>query len=286
MKIRVALTGARGWIGAGLAPMLEAHGADPLVLDGDMRTPESFDAAFDVLIHLASASREAFLADPEASVAMHRAGIGNALHAAARNRARLVFISTSGVYARDATGVLDEESGRIDPPHPYGQCKWQEELSCRAWSDTHGVPVRILRLFNVYGPGQSERFLIGYLVRQAMNGATIRLLTPQARRDFVHLADVRRAILLAALTPLAGVEICNVGSGVARSVLDVVAALQKRLATPLQIVQPESIVPATDQAIAAIDRIRQALGWSPAITLEQGIAGCLEEHASDPAQPA
>lgn len=275
MSMRIALTGTRGWIGRGLCSELQKLGCTLEILHGDVRHPATFNTRFDTLIHLASAKREDFISEPGRAFEVNVQGTENALQACERNGAKMVFISTSGVYARDASGALSEETACIAPPLPYGDSKWQGEELCRATHARSGIPVRILRIFNVYGPGQNEQFLIGYLVRHALTNRPIQLQTPHARRDFIHVADVRHAVALAATHQGSGVETFNVGSGRSHSVLEVVEELKKALKHPVTLHMPANPVESPDQAIANISRIQRALGWTPHITLPQGIQSCI-----------
>ena len=88
--------------------------------------------------------------------------------------------------------------GEYIPPAPtsvYGVTKWQQEQLARAVSEALGLPITILRFFNVYGPGQSLHNpyvgVLGVFFRRALNDDTVEVFEDgQMRRDFVYVADV------------------------------------------------------------------------------------------------
>ncbi len=273
--MRIAMTGAAGWIGQRLFKRLAQSGETPLALTGNILESTTFDTGFDCLIHLAGAMQPQFKADFSMALQTNLLGIQRALDACVRNGAGLVFISTSGVYARNARGSLEEKDHLVHPPEPYGQSKWMGEQLCRLYHTRFQVPVRILRLFNVYGPGQTRALLIGYLTEEARANRPIRLKSPHSQRDFIHIDDVVTAIQAAA-GRFDGLETLNVGSGRAASVLSVVKLIEEKLARPLDVRMPaDHNAGNNDQVTANIDKIDRLLNWKPKIDLAAGIESCL-----------
>lgn len=270
----LAITGAKGLLGQALLPLL---GPSVQVLTGDVRLAGSFAARFDGLIHLAGALPHRFQEDFATALAVNVEGTRRALEACRANGAGMVLASTSGVYAPTAHGIHTEEAA-LDPSTPYGMSKLLAEALCRLYQKRYGLPVRILRIFNLYGPGQTADLLPGYLVRQAMAGLPIRLRTPEAGRDFIHVVDVARAFHLAALDGRSGMRVYNVGSGLSHRVGDWVPILAQQTGRRLEVITPPEGEEHVGRVIADITRIRTELGWNPTIDLEAGIASMVIEQ--------
>lgn len=164
------------------------------------------------------------------------------------------------------------EDAPVRANNPYAFSKWLGEESCRWYAQTFGMAVAAIRLFNVYGRGQSNRFLIPRIVEQALDPSieSIRLLDLEPRRDYVHVRDVVAALL--ASLPDAGFHVFNVGSGRSWSVGDVVERIQCLAGTRKPVLDLEQRRPnEIPDTVADIRRIGEWCGWKPTVSLDQGI---------------
>ncbi len=135
----------------------------------------------------------------------------------------------------------------------------------------------VVRPFNIYGPGQDERFLLPTIIRQAVDPAndriTVRDLRP--RRDFIHVRDLV-ALLLATI---ARVEdgVFNAGSGASFAVGDVVAAVNAALdrPKPVECTGDERREEVLD-VVADMSRAGRELGWKPRVAFRDGIRETVE----------
>jgi len=189
-----------------------------------------------------------------------------------RNRCGITFMSTY-VYGAPHYAPVDE-AHPIAPNSPYNHSKALGEELCRFYHETFGVPVTILRPFNIYGPGQARHFLIPEIFGQLMDSGrpevTLKDLAPQ--RDYVYVDDVVRALMLTAEKPQA-YGVFNLGSGEAVSV----AELADRCIRVSGIVKPvrslEQARPNEISGIAAdIRNAGERLGWAPEYSLERGLS--------------
>jgi nucleoside-diphosphate-sugar epimerase len=75
--------------------------------------------------------------------------------------------------------------------NPYSHSKILAEEACGFYSEHHGLRIATVRPFNIYGPGQNERFLIPTLVRQALDATAgkIEVADDRPRRDFLFVSD-------------------------------------------------------------------------------------------------
>ena len=290
--MRALVTGGAGFIGSHLADALVARGDDVVVLDDfstgrrehvnasatllehDVRTPFVTDA--EVVFHLAaqadvgtSMERPAF--DAEVNVV----GTVNTLEAARAAGAHLVFSSTGGAIYGDVEEPAREESPLL-PVSAYGLAKRSAEVYVDGWNRVFGSAHVVLRFANVYGPRQSAALEGGviaiFLERLAADRPTAIFGDGTITRDFVHVDDVVRALLLAA-GHRGGVF--NVGTGVETSISELHAVCQRAVGVEA----PPNLEPprAGDAQRSVLDPARAAreLGFTVSVTLADGIAATL-----------
>lgn len=276
---RVLVTGGRGFIGRHLLRRGAALGVDLTGFPGRLSDLPGFPVRFDAVIHLAGIARQP--ANPDERLALFEAnvvGVQDVLQYCAAVGAGVVFASTSGVYRRlEDTAPLDEEA-LLDPTSDYALSKCLAERLCRRHCQRTGLAGVGLRLFNVYGPGQPETFLIPEVIGRLLSGAPVVLRSPEAVRDFVTVNDVISAVLaaLARLTP-GRFAVYNIGSGQGIRVLDLVRATE-RVFGRKAIVDLTQAGAARDSVVADTAKAAAELGWRPSQTLEQGLAALREDR--------
>ena len=138
----------------------------------------------------------------------------------------------------------------------------------------------MLRLFNVFGPGQKEHFLIPFLIKQirdSKNTVSVQDLTP--KRDYIYIEDVCKAIELS-IHKTNGYQLFNIGSGRSFSVGEVIEMLQRISGTEKQVFCKNSVRKnELNDVIADISLIRSEWGWTPEVDLLSGLAKTMEaEH--------
>jgi nucleoside-diphosphate-sugar epimerase len=228
------------------------------------------------IVHLAG---KTFVPDswdnPEAFFNVNVIGTSNALSFCKRNECSLTYISAY-IYGRQAQLPIREDATFV-PNNPYAESKYIAEQVCEFYARVFGVNVNVLRLFNVYGPGQRSNFLIPRLLEQIKGERDfIEVMALLPKRDYIYLDDVCEAIRLSMLK-CNGYNVYNVGSGISYSVGEVINILQKLAGTnktvkSLNRVRNEEI----DDVIADISKIEDKLNWKPATTFENGLLHCLE----------
>jgi len=273
---RAWITGRNGFVGRRLVPRLLA---ERWTLVGAERTEQpdiaDWDAVktvppFDVVVHLAARTFvPGSLTDPREYYRVNTGGTLNVLELCRLRRARLVYISAY-VYGAPQYLPVDERHP-VQATNPYTQSKLLAEDLCRAYHRDFGVASTILRVFNIYGPGQTGDFLIASIVRQLQTGRIV-LQDPAPRRDFVHVDDVADACMRAMAHESAGVDCFNIGSGTSISVEDLVrqlvAASGKSAAIEFTGVKRDREIPDTR---CDNSKARKHLGWEPRVRLEDGI---------------
>ena len=286
------VTGGAGFIGSHLTEALLARGHAVRVLDNLVYGRREWVAAGADFL-------EGDLCDPQAC-ARAVSGVDGVFHAAAMSRAgpslehidactqtNIVGTQTLLIAARDAGVRKLVYSGSStfygSQPVPHREYETPEDfLNFYALSKHVGedyglmfdrvfdLPVVILRYFNVYGPRQPQAgayaLVLGVFLRRWVNGEPLIIHGDGAqRRDFVHVRDVVRANILAMESDRRH-EIFNVGGGENISIKAVADMISDD-----QVHQPRRAGDA-EVTLADIGRIRAALGWSPQVAFEDGVA--------------
>jgi len=249
-------------------------------LRGDVRDAETVARAMagvEVVFHEAAlASVPLSVAEPLRSEQVNSGGTLRVLEAARQAGVRrLVFAASSAVYG-EGPELPKRESLPPDPRSPYALQKHVGELYCRLYFDLYGLETVALRYFNIFGPRQDPdgdyAAVIPKFVSACVEGRPPVIFGDgEQTRDFASVSDVVRANLLAAEAPDAAGSVCNVGSGRATSLNELLAAIQRLLGTELV---PEHRSPRAGDvrhSLACIDAARERLGFRPAVDLEAGL---------------
>lgn len=275
----VLVTGATGFIGRRVVRLLEEAGTGVTVCAAstghDLCEPGVLDQFRELPItHAINLAGRTFVpeswANPGTFYRCNTLATQQVLDFCREKRARLVHVSAY-IYGAPKTLPIPE-THPVVPNNPYAHSKWLAEELCRFYADHFGVAVTVLRPFNVFGPGQSEQFLIPTILRQARSGEAITVNDASPRRDYLHVDDFARACLKALDHP-AGYALFNVGSGRSVSVAEVLELV--KLHAPHHPEWRESGQVRVNEildTVADISAITAQLDWQPRIGLEDFIA--------------
>ncbi len=168
------------------------------------------------------------------------------------------------------------------PTSVYGATKLAQENILKAWGGSRGVPVTVLRLQNVYGPGQSlinsYTGIVSLFSQWAREGKTIPLYEDgQIVRDFVFIDDVADAFVAAATAgPDAERPTLDVGSGVASTIEQMAVAIAEYHGAPTPVVNGKYRDGDVRSASCSIERTTATLDWAPKWSLRAGVAALQE----------
>lgn len=227
------------------------------------------------VIHFATVSINKSVADPHESVDINMVGNHNVFAAAADEGVRrLVFASSASVYGEPRRLPMHEDD-ELAPLTPYCIGKRAGEDLLRFYQREHGLSWIALRFFNVYGPGQRiEAYytsVINHFVQRLRRGEPPVIDgRGEQSMDFVHVSDLARAVV-AALEAERGNMPINIGTGVDTSIATLASILIDAVGADLTPEFRDRDVLVSRRA-ADIRRAKQILGWSPTITVEQGMA--------------
>ncbi len=194
---------------------------------------------------------------------------------------RFHHISTDEVYGSlGATGEFTEDSP-YQPNSPYSAAKASSDMLARAWGETYGAPVVVTNCSNNYGPYQFPEKLIPVVIINALEGKDIPVYGKGDNvRDWLYVGDHADALLRAAQTGVPG-ETYNIGGRAERTNIDLVkmicAILDDELSGPSakpheQLISFVKDRPGHDHRYAInCDKIERDLGWTPSVTIEEGM---------------
>jgi UDP-glucose 4-epimerase len=200
---------------------------------------------------------------------------------------RLVYVSSGGTVYGRARVVPTPEDHPTEPISAYGVAKLTLEKYVRLCAGRSGFSSAVLRPSNVYGPGQNVarmQGVVGVFLDRLLRDEPIRVWgAGGVVRDYLHATDAARAVRLAAEAVAS--DVWNAGSGVAWR-LDAVIRLLERVTGRTARVRYAPARP-FDVPVSVLDaaRIRSALGWAPAVSLEEGVRRLYERWSPEPGHP-
>jgi dTDP-L-rhamnose 4-epimerase len=167
-------------------------------------------------------------------------------------------------------------STQPSPTSVYGATKLAQEYILRTWGQAFGVPISILRLQNVYGPGQSltnsYTGIVSLFARIARRGESIPTYEDgKMLRDFIFIDDVARAIDLAFKQPPQDARTIDIGSGAATSIAQLATLIAGIYGAPPPYVTGQFRNGDVRHASCRVDAARDELDFRPAVMLPEGL---------------
>jgi nucleoside-diphosphate-sugar epimerase len=186
---------------------------------------------------------------------------------------RFVLASTGQVYG-PPFGRAFPEGHPVAPRNPYSASKLAAESYAIACDRLYGIPVSALRLFNVYGPGQREEYVVPSVLRQCTGSKVLKIGNPWPVRDFVFVEDAVRLFRLVAWRAGARGEVINLGSGKGTAIADLVRLALKVTNADLKPHSEPRRRRANDfdRMVADISKALRLTGWRPRVGLQEGLS--------------
>lgn len=166
------------------------------------------------------------------------------------------------------------EAHAAAPLSSAGALAYAQERLLAAWGREHGIPVAVLRYFEVYGERGDDGETA---VVRAVNGLTLEIPEDGGQtRDYIHIEDVVRAIPLVLRAPCKEILVVNVGTGVATSALEFAACLERVVGRRVRLRSTGTFQRCAPRHLYAATGELARLGYHPVLDLEHGLRKCLE----------
>jgi UDP-glucuronate decarboxylase len=300
----VLVTGGAGFLGSWMCNVLLEQNAKVICLDNlasglkrnieDLKENENFsfilhdisqpvvlNKEIDLIIHMASrASPLEFEQFPIQIMKANTLGTWIALGIAKKNKARLLFTSTSEIYGESEVIPTPETyHGNVNTlgiRGCYDEAKRAGEATCMAYMRQHGIDVRIVRIFNTYGPRMRADGYYGRVVprfiTQALSDEPITIFGDGSQtRSFCYVTDQIEGLLRFVAKDGLGGEVINIGnpnelsiSELASIIMKITDSKSKLEYYPLPQDDPHHRCP-------NITKAKKLLNWSPKVNLETGL---------------
>jgi UDP-glucose 4-epimerase len=171
-----------------------------------------------------------------------------------------------------AGSCTESPSDDAPPSSPYAAAKSASSMYARMFHSLYGVPVVIARIFVTYGAGQSRDKLIPYVVGSFLQGRPPKLASGKERLDWIYIDDVVEGLVAASSAPGLEGRTVDLGSGTLVATEKVVEQTARVIGTktePLFGALPDR--PLKCCGSANIEQTKAVLGWSPAVSLDEGL---------------
>ena len=186
--------------------------------------------------------------------------------------------------AEDDSAVPVPSSSAHTEPRPasvYAATKLAQEHILQAWTAAHGSGLTVLRLQNVYGPGQSLQNpytgVVSYFFSSAQEGRVLEVYEDgQILRDFVFIDDVVDALAGAVEHPVQQTRRLDIGSGAETSIHELACRIASLCAAPEPVIVGKFRDGDVRAAICENQPAIDQLGWRPKWTLESGLRALLD----------
>jgi len=311
--LRFLVAGAAGFIGSHLSERLlqlghSVTGVDNLMtgslrnldpfldhprfrfIEHDVIQPVAVEGRLDWILHFASpASPPKYQQFPIRTLRVNAEGAFHLLELARRRGAGLLFASTSEVYGDPSVHPQPESYwGNVNPVGPrsmYDEAKRYAEALVTSYHKSHGIPVRLIRIFNTYGPRMREddgRVIVNF-VRQALAGRPLTVYGDgRQTRSFQYVDDLVDAVLRLLRVDYTGPV--NLGNPEEFTMLELAQVIRDLTGSgsPLAF-RP---LPQDDprQRRPEIGLAERLLEWRPRVSLREGLAPTIRYFREVPAQ--
>ncbi|MHB8602975.1 MAG: NAD-dependent epimerase/dehydratase family protein [Nitrosotalea sp.] len=187
-----------------------------------------------------------------------------------KRKPHFIFLSSSTVYG-NTTKIPIKETHQLDPFTPYSMSKATCEMMCKGFTNSHEIPMTIMRPFSVYGPDGPTHQAIPRIIRQLKSSNIIIQDNPDEVRDFVYVDDVVDAIVKAMQKKPSKLKIYNIGSGKGTTMMNATKTIAKLF--PKKITIKHGIISELNKkkSTSDISLIKTELGWRPKTTLIDGL---------------
>jgi UDP-glucose 4-epimerase len=227
----------------------------------------------DIVFHLAAHHFIPFCNEhPGETLRVNVEGAHTVLAEAARHGASMAVVASSGSLYPSQEEPLNEELAAA-PVDVYGLSKHMTEEVARFVAGSTGLQCVAARLFNTYGPHETNPHLIPHIMESLRQGTVIQLGNIDTKRDYIYVADVAASLYRCARAAVDGFTTVNVGTGAEYSAREIVQTLGQLLGREIMIGIDPSRLRQADKLHQRADtrRLESLTGMHPTHSLADGL---------------
>lgn len=300
-NLKILVTGGAGFVGSHIVDELVKKGAAVTILDNletgkkenlkdrlnsikfikgsviNYRLVRSLIRKSEIVFHLAVHHMTRSIEHPEEDFRTNALGTFNVLRAAKESRhiRKIVYTSSVSIYGNSPDLPFTEKTYPCTLS-PYAAHKLAGEFFCKAFYESYGLPIAVLRYSNVYGPRQTSGGYGGVVSRffaSAMNKKPLLVYGDgKQTRDFVYIEDAVDATMRIMDSPKTPGQILNIGTMSEISINELAKKIADLYPHPLKISHIRTrAVDNIRRRVLSNQEIKKMLGWSPSHSLENGL---------------
>lgn len=264
-----------------------------ILLNQDITTPFTIKAdrihEIDYVYHLASPaspnknSEKSYMNLPIETMLANSVGTYNLLLLAKEKNAKFLFASTSEIYGNPAISPQPESYfGNVSPNgvrSVYDEGKRFGEAMTFAFMRKYGIDVRIIRIFNTYGPKmrKDDGRVISNFINQAIEGIPITIYgNGEQTRSFCYVDDMIEGIYAAMMNKNTKGEVINLGNPDERKIKEIAIKIKELTNSRSQIVNEALSEEDPERRKPDIEKAKRLLQWEPKVSLEEGLRRAIE----------
>lgn len=310
--MKILITGGAGFIGSNLSKELLRQGHQVIAVDNlitgsesniehlksdpnftfinhDVTLPLPDDISAEIVYHLASPaspnmkSARSYIAFPIETLLVNSQGTYHLLQFAKKNAAKFLFTSTSEIYGDPTVSPQPETYfGNVNPNgvrSVYDEAKRFGEAMTFAFLRKHDMDVRIVRLFNTFGPNMQhdDGRVISNFINQAIRNENITIYGDGSQtRSFCYVSDMVDALIRVMMTEGTKGSVINLGNPDERTIQEIAHLVKEMTKSSSEIIY--EALPADDPKVRKPDvsRAKELLNWEAKVPLEVGLAKTIE----------
>ncbi len=279
----ILVLGATGFIGKKLCLKLQNEYSQFQITGFDSKRDVSERTIIEEIISIKPdviivAAGKSFVPDswnnPDEFFKINSTGMLHVAEAARITKSSVIYLSTF-VYGNPIVIPINENNS-VSPLNPYSASKLLGEQILEYYYRFFGVSSNVIRVFNIYGPGQSDKFLIPILIRQFKSENKIEVKDLKPKRDYLHVDDLI-SLILKSVDRFNGFQIFNAGSGKSISVQELIEVIFKAGGRRTSIYSSDEVrLNEIMDTRADISKAKEIFDWNPNISIEEGITDLLK----------
>ena len=278
--MRILVTGDTGFVGKNMTQFLSLKGMDVTGISRSKgldilkyKQLEEFikSSECELIYHFAAYAKPAeSLLHPKEAWKTNVIGTLNILEVARKLDIPLIYPSSCEIYGDSLEPITEDFP--LHPPNPYAGSKAAADLLCYTYYKSYGLDVKIVRIFNPYGPHQQLNKIIPTFYRQAIKNMPITVYGDgRDTRDYVYIEDIIRGLWMARNLPKG--EIINLATGRATTNLEMAQLIKKLVnsKSPIVFVDYPKNFGGIKNQVGSYEKAKRLIGWTPEISLEEGV---------------